>query len=63
MVLITEHHYLASDSGWVRLSLMSMVDEMLVDQHSSEKQLGLVWKIGTETFIWSLHRLTKAVGT
>ena len=47
----------------VRLSLMSMVDEMLVDQHSLEKQLGVVWKIGIENFTWSPHRLAKAVGT
>lgn len=49
--------------GEVRLSLMSMVDEMLVDQHSSEKQLGVVWKTGAENFTWSPHRLAKAVGT
>lgn len=49
--------------GEVRLNLMSMADEMVVDQHSSEKQLGVVRKIGPENFTWSPHRLTKAVET
>ena len=49
--------------GEVRLNLMSMAGEMVVDQHSSEKQLGVVRKIGPENFTWSPHRLTKAVGT
>lgn len=49
--------------GEVRLNLMSMADEMVVDQYSSEKQLGVVRKIGPEIFTWSPHRCTKAVGT
>lgn len=44
-------------------NLMSVIDELVVGQHSYWEKLGMVRKRGIETFIWSPQRATKAVRT
>lgn len=62
MVLITEHHYLASDSGWVRTQFDEYGRWDACRPTFLRKQLGLVWKIGTETFIWAFTDLLRQLG-